>query len=57
MIFGQVIDCMLAGMSVGFEAFLVALGIRNAIDGIKEQMMASFLGVPVWLIHLIHLPH
>ena len=52
-VLSQIAQALFGGMRVGFEAFIGALQIKNAVDGVKEQMLASFLGVPVWVITLI----
>ena len=41
------------GIRIVFETIFGALQIKNAVDGVKEQMLASVFGVPVWVISLI----
>ncbi len=49
----QFLQVLFSGMIVGFKAFIGALQVKNIADGIKEQMLASLFGVPVWVISLI----
>ena len=52
-VLAQIAQALFGGMMVGFKAFIGALQIKNIADGLKEQMLASFFGVPVWVISLI----
>ncbi len=44
-----------AGISIGFDAFLKMLPIYNQLSGIKEQLIASVIGVPVIIVSIIFL--
>lgn len=49
------IKCVLAGISVGFVAFLKVLPLYEQLNGIKEQLIASALGIPVVIVSIIFL--
>lgn len=51
----QMIGCVLSDMSVGVYAFLKALPFYEQLSGMKEQIIALAIGVPVALISLIFL--
>jgi len=53
--FIEMIKCVLAGISVGFEAFLKVLPLYEQLNGIKEQLIASALGIPVVIVSIMFL--
>ena len=53
--FIEMIKCVFAGMSVGFEAFLKVLPLYEQLNSIKEQLIASALGIPVIIVSIIFL--
>ena len=50
---GQILDCLLAGMRLGFYAFLKALPFYEQLSGIKEQLIAYAIGVPVAVVSFV----
>ncbi|MBO4667474.1 MAG: hypothetical protein J5666_05040 [Bacilli bacterium] len=48
----EIINCLLSGMCVGLKGFLAALPIYQALSDLKEQIIASALGVPVVVVSI-----
>ena len=48
----QILECLFAGMRIGFQAFLSVLPFYNQLSGLKEQIIAWSLGISVTVISL-----
>ena len=46
----ELICCLASGMYVGLIAFWNALGIKNAIETVQQQIIAAGLGVPLVVV-------
>ena len=55
MILVQIVDCIFTGMSVGFYAFLKVLPFYEELSGMKEQLIAWAIGIPVAIVSLAFL--
>ena len=53
MVLIEIIKCLLSGICVGFKGFLSALPIYQVLSDLKEQIIASALGVPVLVVSII----
>lgn len=53
--FIEMIKCVLAGISVGIDAFLKVLPIYNQLSGIKEQLINAALGIPAIIVSIVFL--
>ena len=50
MIIVQIIQAIWAGMKIGFQAFFSVLPLYNELSSLKDQLIASALGIPVIVI-------
>lgn len=53
--FIEMIKYLLTGISIGFVAFLKVLPLYEQLNGIKEQLIAIALGIPVVIVSIIFL--
>lgn len=55
MIIWQILEPILMGMKVGFDALVSALSLYQQFSDLKEQIIALFFNVPVAIITIVSL--
>lgn len=53
--FKEILDCLFAGMGVGFLAFSKILPVLFQLNNLKWQIIAAFFGIPVAALFLIRI--
>ncbi|MBR0439761.1 MAG: hypothetical protein IJK27_03315 [Bacilli bacterium] len=51
--FIEMLNCLLSGIEIGFEAFFEMLQFYNEVSNIKTELIALIIGVPALLLTIV----